>query len=133
MSEDRTPDTRAATDAAFEQHCQQLFAESVRALDLPTRSRLTRARHGALESALPPSRAERRVPIAAMMAVAVLSVVVWFAMPQHQNGGADAPGFEELDLVAATEDPAGDALEMLQNDLDFYYFSERAASVEPAA
>ena len=35
--------------------------------------------------------------------------------------------------VASTDEGAGDALEMLQNDLDFYDFSDKAANSGPAA
>jgi hypothetical protein len=43
------------------------------------------------------------------------------------------PSLEDLDIVASADEGAGDALEMLQNDLDFYDFSDKAANSEPAA
>ena len=54
----------------------------------------------------------------------------------HANGltAADSlPGLEDLDIVAASDEGSGDAIEMLQNDLDFYDFSDKAANSEPAA
>jgi hypothetical protein len=43
------------------------------------------------------------------------------------------PSLEDLDIVASADEGAGDALEMLQNDLDFYDFSDKAANSGPAA
>jgi hypothetical protein len=46
---------------------------------------------------------------------------------------ADAQSnFEDLDLVASSEEGSGDAMEMLQDDIEFYNWAEKAASSEPS-
>ena len=41
--------------------------------------------------------------------------------------------FEDLDIVASSEEGSGDAMEMLQDDIDFYGWADKAAGSEPAA
>ena len=134
-----TPD---AGQSPFEEHSRKLFQESVDAMDMRLRSRLTQARHAALDAA---AAAKRRPwlfrigtwsPAAGVTAAALLGAVLWVAFPVGNHGltAADSqPSLEDLDIVASTEEGAGDALEMLQNDLDFYDFSDKAANSEPAA
>jgi hypothetical protein len=50
----------------------------------------------------------------------------------HAVSLGDAQNLEDLDIVA-TSDESGDAMEMLQDDLDFYDFADKAANPEPAA
>ena len=46
---------------------------------------------------------------------------------------ADAQSnFEDLDLVASSEEGSGDAMEMLQDDIEFYDWAEKAAGPEPS-
>jgi hypothetical protein len=40
---------------------------------------------------------------------------------------------EDLDIVASTDEGSGDAMEMLQDDIDFYDWADKAAIAEPAA
>jgi hypothetical protein len=124
---------------AFEMRTRALFQDSVDNLDFAMRSRLTRARHAAIEAA-----AGRRpwflrwtvwTPAAGVTAAAVLGVALWLGSPLGQQVGILAEGqsnLEDLELVASSEG-AGDTMEMLQDDIDFYDFADKAASPDPAA
>jgi negative regulator of sigma E activity len=123
----------------FEDRSRALFLESVEGLDMRVRSRLTQARHVALEAA-----AGRRpwflrmslwTPAAGVSAALVLGVALWLGAPLgHQNmTAADTSlNLEDLDMVAAS-DGSSDAMDMLQDDLDFYDFADKAANSGPAA
>jgi hypothetical protein len=123
---------------AFEARSRALFQDSVDSLDFAMRSRLTQARHAALEAA------GRRAwylrwtiwtPAAGVTAAAVLGIALWLGSPLGQHVGTLADGqsnFEDLELVASSEG-SGDTMEMLQDDIDFYDFADKAASPDPAA
>jgi hypothetical protein len=125
---------------AFEMRSRALLHDSVEGLDMRIRSRLTQARSAALEAA------QRRrfwwsawkvwTPAAGVTAAAIIGVVLWIGSPLgHQSGTlADAQtSFEDLDLVASSDEGATDAMDMLQDDIDFYAFADKAASSGPAA
>jgi hypothetical protein len=134
--------TQDTGQSSFEVRSCELFRESVDAVDMRMRSRLTQARYAALEAA---ATAKRRpwllrmgvwTPAAGVTAAALLGAVLWFGLPSgnHAMTAADIqPSLEDLDIVAATDEGSGDPLEMLQNDLDFYDFSDKAANPGPAA
>ena len=123
---------------AFETRTRALFQDSVDNLDFAMRSRLTQARHAAIEAA------GRRAwylrwtiwtPAAGVTAAAVLGVALWLGSPSGQQVGILAEGqsnFEDLELVASSEG-SGDVMEMLQDDIDFYDFADKASSPDPAA
>jgi hypothetical protein len=127
-------------DKAFEMRSRALFQDSVEGLDYAVRSRLTQARSAALEAA-----ATRRpwalgwkmwTPAAGVTAAAILGVALWVGSPLHHQAGtlADAQSnFEDLDLLASSDEGSADALEMLQDDIDFYDFADNAANPGPAA
>jgi hypothetical protein len=127
-------------DNAFELRSRALFHDSVEGLDMRIRSRLTQARSAALEAA-----ATRRpwalgwklwTPAAGITAAAILGVVLWMGSPLHHQAGtvADAQSsFEDLDLLASSDEGSGDALDMLQDDIDFYDFADKSANPGPAA
>jgi len=125
---------------SLEERSRALFHDSVENLDMRMRSRLTQARHAALEAAAAPShswlpRKAWWMPTAGVTAAAVLGVALWMGTPavHHAVSFADAQSnLEDLDIVASS-DESGDALEMLQDDLDFYDFADKAANTEPAA
>jgi hypothetical protein len=137
-----TEHTHDVGQSPFEARSREVFQESVDAMDMRLRSRLTQARHAALDAA---AAAKRRpwllrfgtwTPAAGVTAAALLGAVLWFGLPAGNHGltAADSqPSLEDLDIVASTDEGAGDALEMLQNDLDFYDFSDKAANSGPAA
>jgi hypothetical protein len=127
-------------DNAFELHSRALFQDSVEGVPFAVRSRLTQARSAALEAA-----ATRRpwalgwktwTPAAGVTAAAILGVVLWVGSPLHHQPGVVADtqsNFEDLDLLASSDEGSADALEMLQDDIDFYDFADKAANPGPAA
>ena len=123
--------------AALEERSRALFQDSVERIDMRTRSRLTQARHAALEAAerARPRTWFMRVPVltsaAGVAAAAVLGVSLWLHAPVAHHGAvsADAASFEDLDIVAASDNN----VEMLQDDLDFYAWADKAAGEEPSA
>ena len=124
---------------AFETRSRALFQDSVDGLDMRIRSRLTQARSAALEAA----SARRRpwlfgwkmwAPAAGVTAAAILGVGLWIGSPiGHQAATVAESNLEDLDLVAATDEGSADAVEMLQDDIDFYEFADKAANSGPAA
>jgi negative regulator of sigma E activity len=126
---------------AFEERSQRLFRDSVADVDMRIRSRLTQARYAALDAAAVSkrrpwfARLPTWTPAAGVTAAVMLAAALWFALPAgHGPASADVqPNLEDLEMVAATEEGSGDALEMLQNDLDFYDFVDKAAGAGPAA
>jgi hypothetical protein len=127
-------------DNAFEMRSRALFQDSVEGLDFALRSRLNQARSAALSAA-----ATRRswlfgwkmwTPAAGVTAAAILGVALWMGSPLHHQAGtlADAQSnFEDLDLLASSDEGSTDAIEMLQDDIDFYDFADKAANPGPAA
>jgi len=132
--------TRDAAQSALETRSRALFLDSVEAVDMRVRSRLTQARHAALDAAVTSSRRPwflRSVwtPAVGVTAAAVLGVALLLGSPLGHQGLSPAstePNLEDLDMVASG-DGSGDALDMLQEDLDFYDFADKAANSGPAA
>jgi hypothetical protein len=128
------------TQDAFEERSRALFNDSVQDLDFATRSRLTRARHGALDAASA-SRARSWLfrstvwkPAAGACAAVLLGAGLWLGTPLVHRGVADGTSnIEDLEIVASADEGSGDAMEMLQDDLEFYDFADKAANPEPAA
>ena len=127
---------------AFETRSRALFQDSVDGLDMRIRSRLTQARSAALDDAHHSRRPwlfgwKMWAPAAGVTAAAILALGLWIGSPLgHQAATlADAPqsNFEDLDLVAATDEGSTDAMEMLQDDIEFYDFADKAANAGPAA
>ncbi len=129
----------------LEERSRALFRDSVENMDFAMRSRLTQARVAALAAAehgrpwvLRPST---WAPAAGVTAAAVLGVALWFGSPLSHQGSVSHPGsvladssnLEDLELVASTDENSTDAIEMLQDDIDFYAFADKAAGSEPAA
>ena len=126
---------------AFELRSRALFQDSVDGLDMRIRSRLTQARSAALEAT------HRRrpwvfgwkmwMPAAGVTAAALLGLGLWVGSPAtHQAAtmaDAQSNNFEDLDLVASTDEGSADAMDMLQDDIDFYDFADKAANSGPAA
>ena len=130
------PDDASSAHAAFEERSRALFHDSVESLDFAMRSRLTRARHAALEAA-----ATNRRPWffrltfltpAGVTAAAVLAAFLWMGSPVVHSPITAADGqssLEDLDIVASSDDP----IDMLQDDIEFYDWAEKGANSEPAA
>jgi hypothetical protein len=133
--------TQDAIEGAMELRSRELLQGSVEGLDMRVRSRLTQARHAALDAA---AAARRRpwflqtriwTPAAGVTAAVLLGAALWFGSPagNHAMTAADPASLEDLDIVASSDEGSGDAMEMLQNDLDFYDFADKAANSGPAA
>jgi hypothetical protein len=132
-----------AQQRALEERSRALFQESVDGLDMATRSRLTQARHAALAAGAATGRRAWILrlpfltPAAGVTVAAALAFALWFATPlgnHHSGMSADAQSnFEDLDLVASSDEGSGDAMEMLQDDIEFYNWAEKVASSGPSA
>jgi hypothetical protein len=136
-------DTFDPAISALEERSRVLFQDSVAGLDMRTRSRLTQARHAALAAADSTGRRPwlMRIPVwasaAGVTAAAVLGVALWFGGPLSQHGqlpAADTQSkFEDLDIIASSDESSGDAMDMLQDDIDFYDWADKTANTEPTA
>ena len=126
----------------LEERSKELFVSSVDNVDMRIRSRLTQARTAALAATAPRHWFLRWTwlsPAAGVTAAAILGAALWLGTPlgnpwaTHSALTADSPqGLEDLEMVAST-DGSGDSLEMLQNDLDFYDFADKAAAPDTTA
>jgi hypothetical protein len=100
----------------FERRAGELLRDSADTLDAATRSRLTQARHAALENvSARPAWLDFRVlaPGGAIAAVAVVAVLLWSGPLQQPAGETGA--FDDIELLADA-----DAYEISQEtDLDF--------------
>ena len=137
-------ETFESRNVRSEERSRALFEDSVEGLDMGTRSRLTQARHAALAAAersgappvVPahcPCWARRPAsPPRRCSAWRCGSGVRW--VHHGQMSAADTPiEFEDLDIVAASDESSGDAMDMLQDDLDFYAWADKTASTDPTA
>jgi len=124
---------------AFEMRSRALFQDSVDGLDMRIRSRLTQARSAALEGAQHNRRSwlfgwKMWAPAAGVTAAAILGLGLWIGSPiGHQAATLAESNIEDLDLVASTDEGSSDAMDMLQDDIDFYDFADKAANSGPAA
>jgi hypothetical protein len=128
-------------NGSFEERSRALFHDSVDGLDYALRSRLTQARNAAIEAASASrrpwfSRFGAWKPAAGVTAAAVLGAFLWLGSPlgQHAVTVVDGqPNLEDLELVASSDEGSGDAMDMLQDDIEFYDWANKAASSGPAA
>ena len=110
----------------LEERSRRLFDDSVAAVDMRMRSRLTQARHAALAAARRPRTRLFGValwPAAGTAGAAVLAAGLWLALaaghrPLSPSG--ERPSFEDLDIVASSDGGSGDAMKMMQDDVEFY-------------
>jgi hypothetical protein len=123
----------------LEERSRALFQDSVETLDMRTRSRLTQARHAALEAAGHRNRfANVRwwAPAVGFSAAAALGVTLWFGPQFAHHGSVDRElpaalnqsSLEDLDIVASA-----DEMELLQDDVEFYDWANKAADPEPGS
>ena len=122
---------------SFEDRTRALFHDSVESVDFATRSRLTQARHAAIEAAAASrrrpwfSRLGFLTPAAGVTAAAVLGVFLWVGSPlgHHAATVADGqPNLEDLEIVASSDEGSGDAMDMLQDDIEFYDWADKTAN-----
>jgi negative regulator of sigma E activity len=104
----------------FERRTKRVFDDSVAALDATTRSRLTQARHRALEKRTSRDHGWRSwlMPAGAVTATALVAwFVVWQSPPA--NDAVQAAPLADLEILLGEED-----LEMLDEELEFYGWLE---------
>ena len=103
----------------FERRSKTAFDESVDNLSGEIRSRLTQARHRALEEAAAP-RVTRRLwlPAAGLTAAAVAAVVVITPRVTQERGMPESFASEDLTMLLNDDD-----LELIEN-MDFYAWVE---------
>ena len=125
---------------SFEERSRVLFNDSVDGVDFAVRSRLTQARNAAIEAASARRRPWfSRVGVlapAGMTAAAVLGAVLWLGSPLGQHAVTVADGqtnLEDLEIVASSDEVGADAMDMLQDDIEFYDWADKAAGSGPAA
>ena len=120
MSEERNRD--------FERRSRAAFDASIDAVDMRTRSRLTQARHAALDAAAGGRRPFAGVrltfwaPALGAVAALVVGIALWTSRPS-----ADVSGFEDLELVASNEQ-----MDLLQDDPEFYDWVDKAPVADTA-
>jgi hypothetical protein len=113
-------------EEALEKRTREVFEASVEQLDAGTRARLRTARQAAiaeLESRHRPVW-QGGLPMAVAAAAALVAVLLWRApaespVPVVRSGATEA--IDALDLVAA-----GDDLDLVAEDLEFYVWLEQA-------
>jgi len=123
---------------SLEEHGRRLFEASVENIDMRVRSRLTQARHAALEVSASPRLRFLRLPVwssaAGVTAAGVLAFALWvggpMVQPHHAQPVAESQaGLEDLELVASADENNAAPMEMLQNDIDFYeWAADKTAS-----
>jgi hypothetical protein len=126
---------------SFEERAQALFHDSVDGLDFALRSRLTQARKAAIDAASASRRPAwfSRIGVlapAGVSAAAILGAFLWFGSPLSQHAATVADGqsnFEDLELVASMDEGSSDAMDMLQDDIEFYDWADKAANPGPPA
>ncbi len=126
---------------AFEERSRALFDDSVSSLDFALRSRLTQARHAAMDAAsarrpwLPLFASWK--PVAGVSAAAILGAFLWLGSPLDPRPitvSADGQSnLEDLEIVASSDEGADDAMDMFQDDIEFYDWADKAANSAPSA
>ena len=125
---------------ALEKRSHALFHDSVEGLDFAQRAHLTRARKAAIEAASSDrrpwfARIEVLTP-AGVTAAVLLGAFLWLGSPLGQRAvtvGDGQPTFEDLEIVASVDEGSADVMDMLQDDIEFYDWVEKAANTGPAA
>jgi hypothetical protein len=91
-------------ESAFEHKARELLRESAEQVDGATRSRLTRARHAALDQVGRPaarSRLQLLVPAGAAAAAALVALLLWNSPAMRQPGGTAT--MDDMELLADVE------------------------------
>jgi ferric-dicitrate binding protein FerR (iron transport regulator) len=120
----------------LERRAKDAFDRSAAALDAETRSRLTQARHRALEE-LPSASRRRRwqwvlAPAGALAAAAIVAVLV--LGPSGSNNGVSDAGLQQAVALGDLELLLGDEdLEMYDEEIEFYAWLEEQPEFTPPA
>lgn len=112
----------------FEKRAQEVLEESTSRLDGRTLSRLTQARHAALDQLAQPARNWWRsyVPAGAAAAVALLAVVMWSGRtPTDLTPVAETNTMEDIELLADADAP-----DFVDDGEDLEFYEWAAGEVE---
>jgi hypothetical protein len=109
----------------FERRTKRLFDDSVAGLDAATRSRLTQARHRALEQRW--SAHGWRWSLVPAGTVAATALVVWFTVWQAPSDPVQTASLGDLEILLGEED-----IEMLDEELEFYGWLEEQPELAAA-
>jgi hypothetical protein len=106
----------------FERATKRVFDDSVAGLDAATRSRLTQARHRALEDRTSLRGRGWRLALVPGGAIAATALVAWLVVWQAPPAGDVVPAesLSDLEILLGEED-----LEMLDEELEFYGWLEQ--------
>lgn len=106
----------------LEERARALFEDSVERLDARTRSKLTQARHRALDEVTKGAARRRWIwaPAGGFALAAIVAVVMWSG-GLRSGAAPDSLALEDIDIVADSEN-----LDMLE-DVEFYTWLEDAA------
>ena len=105
-------------NSEFERRAKRAFDDSVAALDAATRSKLTQARHRALEEQGVRERG-RWSPLLPAGSVAATALVAWLVVWQQSGPDVQRAPLGDLEILLGEED-----LEMLDEELEFYGWLE---------
>ena len=127
-------DTKSGNDrsAQFEQRAQALLRESAELLDGQTRSRLTQARHAALDAIGNPAVQQRQrfwrwlAPVSGIAATAALAIIIAVHPVRRDDRVAAGAAVDELEIVTAE-----DSLEFYR-DIEFYTWLDTVLEQDPA-
>lgn len=113
----------------FEQRTRAAFNASVQGVEAGVRSRLSRARHAAVDAVAQKKgfRWARWAPAAGFAVAAVLAVGLWVGQPMRGNSPAafGSQAIEDMELVASS-----DELELVQDDIEFYDWADKSSGQE---
>jgi hypothetical protein len=110
-----------ANTTEFERRAKQAFDHSVAALDGATRSKLTQARHRALEERRASAGRDWRWSLIPAGTLAATALVVWFTVGQVPviDTVPASESLADLEILLGEED-----IEMLDEELEFYGWLE---------
>ncbi|HSC13855.1 MAG TPA: hypothetical protein VLI71_02010 [Gammaproteobacteria bacterium] len=107
-------------DSKLERRAKRAFDDSVAALDAATRSKLTQARHRALEEQAAVRRGGWRSSLVPAGAAAATALVAWLVVWQEPTApDVQRAQLGDLEILLGEED-----LEMLDEELEFYGWLE---------
>ena len=107
-------------DSKLERRAKRLFDDSVAALDAATRSKLTQARHRALEEQASMRDRGWRSSLVPAGTVAATALVAWLVVWQAPvTDPVQTESLGDLEILLGEED-----LEMLDEELEFYGWLE---------
>ncbi len=104
----------------FERRTKRVFDDSVAALDAATRSRLTQARHRALEHRTAVRDRGWRWSLIPVGTLAAAALIAWFTIGQVPvRDTVQSESLADLEILLGEED-----IEMLDEELEFYGWLE---------